>query len=702
MRTHATLGTMGLVFVAVVALVGLTALIALGIDTDPSRGGAVDPQDAYKARHAADVVAELRARDVSHLTPAQRANRERNLALLAAYGEAGRFAQNEDFPGEAIPHLIDRHGTRCALANLIDLSGDRQLLLRLADQNNIAFVPELRHDRELGGWLEAQGLSLDEAAYIQAPGFVDPTGPSPPAPDLGEPDPPDPAPPLPGDPDPLPPGEPSGPTPQPGEDPDQPGGEPTTPRPTTTAPTTPTPTAPAPRTPAPGSPTPKMGGENGRGRRPRAAASRSDWETWWQLNRHAYLNLRARYHDGAVVTGASRRTRIHRPSETEIDAVVMPLLSRMGRDPDCPVRPTALMAWARAARPQHAPAVLEAVRTYLRDESNYYRVMMIMALGVVGHPDAVTMLKAILADTKEGRRILARRGAIAERSRAFAAIALGQAGDTSAVADLRAILKNNKKRLVDLKAACVMSLGTLARDCGPEERRRVGSYLVRQLRASKWSDEVLAVIPTALAAAGDEARTVETAGPMLRRFRKPHMVRQSSALAIGSVGAKATPRLVDILVATARRDPNDTARRFGIVALGELAAANPGDPESGEADPTHTAIGTKLMQYYKGAFAGRSVQKTDLPWLCLSAALFTRGHPDHAAWVAQQLRPVARRASAKDHQAAAIVALGLMNDRGALPMLSKLYEGTRHKLVKGYLVETLGVLGDSPQRDALL
>lgn len=213
---------------------------------------------------------------------------------------------------------------------------------------------------------------------------------------------------------------------------------------------------------------------------------------------------------------------------------------------------------------------------------------------------------------------------------------------------------------------------------------------------------MLAVIPTALAAAGDKALVVTTVGPTLRRFRKPHRVRQSSALAIGSVGAKATPRLVDTLIATARRDPNDLARRFGIVALGELAAANPGDPESGDADPAHAEVGNKLVQYYKGAFAGRSVQKSDAPWLYLSAALFTRGHPGYAAWVSRQLRPIATRASAKHHQAAAIVALGLMNDRGALPMLSKLYEGARDKLVKGYLVETLGVLGDRTQRDSLL
>ena len=45
------------------------------------------------------------------------------ISALIAYGERGRFAQNEAYPGEAIPHLIDDHGTRCALANLIDVSG---------------------------------------------------------------------------------------------------------------------------------------------------------------------------------------------------------------------------------------------------------------------------------------------------------------------------------------------------------------------------------------------------------------------------------------------------------------------------------------------------------------------------------------------------------------------------------------------------
>ncbi len=629
----------GFLVAAAILVAALAIFVARGKHAAPAHDSA---QDAWKAGHAARVVAELRARDVSHLSPEQRANRARNLEALLDYGVRGRFAQNEDYPGEAIPHLIDRHGTRCALANLIDVAGDGALLERLAKRNNIAFLPELKHDEGLGRWLDAQGLTVEEAAYIQGPGFVDP-GPV----DWDNPD----------------------------------FTDPFSPRDGRAGPTTPT---------LPG------GRLRGRG-----SSTVARWEAWWRLNRHAFLNLRARYHDSAVVTGERTTDVGRRASDAEVDATVIPLLKTLALGKDKQVRATALMAWARAARAKHAPEVVKTVRAYIGDKSNLYRDLMILALGVVRHEDALADLRGILHDTKDGRALLAKNGNIPERTRAYAAIALGQSGQPEAAADLQRILEDGRTKSVDLKACAVMSLGALAKELDSGEKRRITGFLIKNLRAGAWGDVVLAAVPTALAKAGDETVLVPELQPILERFRKPTAVRQSSALAMATLGPRARPGLLDGLIATARRDPDDNARRFGILAIGEMAHAQPASDEN-EPDAARAAVARKLERYYRAAFAGRNIQKSDLAWLCISGALFGRGFPEHAAFVRDELLEIVTKGGMKERQAAAVTALGLLGDKKVLPQLHKLYDQSKDKLIKGTVAETLGVLGDKSRRAELL
>src|SRR5256886_1810502 len=118
-------------------------------------------------RHLAIVEAELRAKDVSALTPAQRQARARNLAVLHAYWLRGVFPVNSDFPGRRVPYFIDRYGTRCAMAYLIEQSGRGDIVHRIATTENNAYVRDLKDDAQLGGWLRENGLTAAEAARIQ-------------------------------------------------------------------------------------------------------------------------------------------------------------------------------------------------------------------------------------------------------------------------------------------------------------------------------------------------------------------------------------------------------------------------------------------------------------------------------------------------------------------------------------------------------
>jgi hypothetical protein len=117
--------------------------------------------------HFSAVLQELEARDVTHLTAQQRGAREAHTEVLRAYAQGGVFPRNHVFPGRRVPVFVDEHGTLCAMAHLIARSGHTELVERVAQSRNNAFIPELADDPELVAWVESAGLTLEEAARIQ-------------------------------------------------------------------------------------------------------------------------------------------------------------------------------------------------------------------------------------------------------------------------------------------------------------------------------------------------------------------------------------------------------------------------------------------------------------------------------------------------------------------------------------------------------
>lgn len=122
------------------------------------------------AAHLATVEGELLARDVSHLSPAQRAARAGHIRVLREYREAGVFPHNHDVAGARVPVFVDRHGTHCAVAHLLARSGRNDIVRRVSASRNLARIPELANDPALVAWLDSAGISLAEAARIQ-PGY---------------------------------------------------------------------------------------------------------------------------------------------------------------------------------------------------------------------------------------------------------------------------------------------------------------------------------------------------------------------------------------------------------------------------------------------------------------------------------------------------------------------------------------------------
>jgi hypothetical protein len=117
--------------------------------------------------HFDSVNAELRHAKALQLTPSQGRARATLIGWLQEYRDAGKFPRNERFPELALPFFRDGQGTLCAMAYLIERSGRRDLVDRVALTRNNAFIAELANDPALRVWLDSVGLSLAEAARIQ-------------------------------------------------------------------------------------------------------------------------------------------------------------------------------------------------------------------------------------------------------------------------------------------------------------------------------------------------------------------------------------------------------------------------------------------------------------------------------------------------------------------------------------------------------
>ena len=106
------------------------------------------------------------SREAPRLDAAQQLVRQLLLDEVARYGQARRFPKNHD--SEPLrPTFIDAQGTPCAMAHLLQVSGEGELAHRISGQTNHALVRELADRPEFATWLSAAGLTVEEASIIQ-------------------------------------------------------------------------------------------------------------------------------------------------------------------------------------------------------------------------------------------------------------------------------------------------------------------------------------------------------------------------------------------------------------------------------------------------------------------------------------------------------------------------------------------------------
>ncbi len=122
--------------------------------------------------HFRSVLWFLRQRRPPELDPAQKVARALLLDELEDYAARGIFPLNTHSPGERRPTFIDEVGTRCAVAHLLDMSGEASLALEVRDRMNFAPVSDIVEEPRFVAWLEAAGFTREEIALVQ-PAYCD-------------------------------------------------------------------------------------------------------------------------------------------------------------------------------------------------------------------------------------------------------------------------------------------------------------------------------------------------------------------------------------------------------------------------------------------------------------------------------------------------------------------------------------------------
>jgi len=100
------------------------------------------------------------------LSPERRRRRERHLDRLAAYRERGEVPTNRSEP-ERVPLFVGDDGTPCAMANLLFEDGRRDLVADVMAEEPTVRIEDLPDGHPVVEWVEANGLTREEAARIQ-------------------------------------------------------------------------------------------------------------------------------------------------------------------------------------------------------------------------------------------------------------------------------------------------------------------------------------------------------------------------------------------------------------------------------------------------------------------------------------------------------------------------------------------------------
>jgi HEAT repeat protein len=462
----------------------------------------------------------------------------------------------------------------------------------------------------------------------------------------------------------------------------------------------------------PGTPGAATGGVRSRGPATARRSPRDEvavgWEFWWEANRDLHLRSRARREAPATgttfLTGRTNAAPAPRGvDDPDVRARILPALLQALADGEADVADSAAIALARIVRPGDAALALAPLTRTLDHPAKTAREAAALGLGIVGASEALPILRELLLDSGEGRRLSGRDGGVEERVRAFAAAAMGLIGDPAALDDLVYVLEDPRLGSGrDVPQIALLSIGLLR-----GAPARTVPVLKSQLERRDVDPQVRAHAPIALASLADAGRAAVEAGaarallPTLVDLagarETPEELRRSCAIALGRLGRIEDVEVIDALSRCAALATDPLVRGLSLIALAQIGA-DAAAPLGHE--PELARIETELI----GALLDRR-RRAQQPVAALALGILAdaedppRGTRDRAA---PKLIELFEESSDPSLRGAVALGLGLMDARAATTALRRCFEETRERTLRGHVALALGMLDDGGMATTLL
>jgi len=485
-----------------------------------------------------------------------------------------------------------------------------------------------------------------------------------------------------------------------------------------------------------------------------AEPDKTVWQFWWRHNRHAYLDLKARLH--TVSPDAGKDTfflgqgqnlatwELRKPSPRQTSQLVIPALLdalQEARSPEL-IR-EALLALARVAKPGGASGPSPHVATfeaYLAHGNEWLAETAAVTLGVLGDPSSTESLASLMKDDGRGRDLVSS-SRVPMRVRACAAYGLGLIGSAGASSEVRRAIAEHLMDILtephfatrDLKVAAMIALGMTPVDWRlPVAKLQAGGgrpnykhalsrrtqleFLLdyfdpARVRANRTARHwlVRAHAPAAMARlcrGGPEVVRDRVAELLLSALAtvsvEPLEVRQGCVLALGVLGdCDALPGSIDARIRAelseiARRGETQTSR-FALIALAQSSA------RPGQGRQPFSGLGEARAQLLEQVSGGPSPRA---PWAALALGIMGYELLRQGQSIAPETLKILRGACSDNRRpngsGAHMVALGLLNDRASVPLLTErldFFSGVDGPRCSA--ATALGLTGDPNAQDAL-
>jgi HEAT repeat protein len=437
----------------------------------------------------------------------------------------------------------------------------------------------------------------------------------------------------------------------------------------------------------------------------RAGAFSGSWPYWWQHNKDHYIDERRRSQRPASVTGSSgyltgrgrrvERVTRRRPDPALISADVLPILHQLATsENDTDILDSSVLAMARASDEGDVDLVIETAVPLLGHKDMSVQSSAALSLGVLGHARSAPMLAALMADTREGRRLAGGRGRVPEMTRAFAALSLGLVNDPDAVPLLCDLVAHTSDSTVDLKVCAIVALGLM------DNARCADAYmfLLKQLEDRKLDPTIRSYVPTSLARLAGRPGAYDPAAlaTLMRVFSDQDtdlLVRQSVAIAFGQLGAVTHAELDDndvlrVLVDEVEQGRDEVTRQFSLISLAQIGGR---DDAAQDHAGVHDALRLLLGQEITTSRTSESRS-----WAALAAATYASGQPVSKGPFADRIGAAYDDATNPHHKGAFAISLGLLGAASYGPRIIEDFSRSDDQDFKGCAALSLGMLDHRP------